>query len=816
MRSLTDNGVRDLYGTARQTRATSSGCSETASTLTGWQPQAKLGDGSTGSQRRPSPRPAALRLPPDRTSRRWGKAQVSRPLSVLFVWLAMILSFAVAAQAAEFDGGDGTAASPYQIATAEQLVAIANDPNLLTKYFTLVADIDLDPNLPGGQVFTHAPIAADDNVYRGSSVAYTGRFYGGGHAIRHLTIEAEGMQYVGLFGRIGTRGRVYDLALEDVRVTAADHAGAMAGFNEGGLTNCSVTGELRVPAGGSWIGGLVGINAGSLLDCRADVTLTAGDGGLMLGVLAGMHRGGMVGCQAAGGLFSGAKSLYLGGLAGACTGGIIRESQATAAVVGGDGSWALGGLAGRADSESVIAGCRADGEVAGGQRSHDLGGLVGTCFGVEVENCHAGGAVTGGDASSCVGGLLGSYVGTAVRNSYATGTVSGFRMLGGFAGRVQTGSEVVDCHAAGRVLRGDKSWGQGGFVGHIDRSDVRIQGCFWDMERSQASASAAGVGLTTAQMQNPQVFRTAGWDLAGDPTDGAADLWLVSGGDSGPQLAIFADPCQVHVLEGVGTSSDPYRIATAEDLGAMGRYSRSAWYRLTADIDLAGITWSAPVVSSFAGVLDGRGHRIRSLTIRCEGRDHVGLFGRIERDAWVYDLGLEGVDVAVSGKSLGAGGLAGENAGYVATCYVTGTLVGDGGSRSLGGVIGANWLGVVTDCWTTAEVRATAGVGQAGGLVGYNYMGAIANCYAAGRVFGEGDSQSGLVGYSSEHAAAGSCYYLAASAGGGPDRGPGVAVSVEQMMQRATFVDWDFGKTWTVCEGKGYPRLRWEQVECGE
>jgi hypothetical protein len=733
----------------------------------------------------------------------------------VFLCVVSVVSLVRSAAAAEFAGGDGTAASPYQIANAEQLLSIGNDPNLLTKYFTLIADIDLDPNLPGGQVFAHAPIAADDNVYRGSSVSYSGRFYGGGHVIRHLTIEAEGMQYVGLFGRVGTRGRVYDLALEDVRIKAADHAGAMAGFSEGGLTNCSVTGELRVPAGGSWVGGLVGINAGSLLDCTADVTLTAGERGLMLGVLAGMHRGGMAGCEAAGSLSAGDQSLYLGGLAGGCAGGVIRDSHAAVTIVGGDGSWALGGLAGHADAESVIMGCRADGEVAGGQRSHDLGGLIGACFGVEIENCRAGGDVTGGEASYNVGGLLGSCLGTTIRDCYAVGTVSGFRLLGGFAGRVQTGSEIVNCHATGRVLRGDRPWGLGGFAGHVDRSDVHVTACFWDKEKSQASASAAGVGLTAAQMQDPRVFRDAGWDLAGDRTDGTADLWLAPQGSRGPELALFADPCQVHVLEGTGTSSDPYRIATAEDLGAIGRYSRSAWYRLTADIDLSGITWSGPVVATFAGVFDGRGHRIRSLTIRGEGRDHVGLFGRIESEAWVFDLGLEGVDVAVSGKSLGVGGLTGENAGYVGTCYTTGRLLADDGCRSVGGLVGANWLGVVADCYTTAAVRATTGTAQAGGLVGYSYMGAIINCYAAGSVRGKGETRGGLTGRGSEHAGAENCYYLAASAGD-RDGGQGVAASSEQMMRRTTFVEWDFGKTWNICEGEGFPRLRWEQVPCGE
>jgi hypothetical protein len=27
---------------------------------------------------------------------------------------------------------------------------------------------------------------------------------------------------------------------------------------------------------------------------------------------------------------------------------------------------------------------------------------------------------------------------------------------------------------------------------------------------------------------------------------------------------------------------------------------------------------------------------------------------------------------------------------------------------------------------------------------------------------------------------------------------------------------WDFDTIWTICEGKDYPRLGWEGIECGE
>jgi hypothetical protein len=731
---------------------------------------------------------------------------------------AIVLSFASSARALEFAGGVGTPAAPYQIATARQLVSIGDDPNLLGKYFALVDDIDLDPNLPGGQVFTHAVIAYDDDPYTGRLVAYTGRFYGQGHTIRHLTIDGAGMQYLGLFGRIGATGRVYDLALDDVCIRATDHAGGLVGFGEGGLTNCSVTGCIRGPERSSWLGGLVGINAGTMIDCRADVTLTAGDHGLMLGLLAGMHRGGMINCRAGGALASGSESLYLGGLAGACVGGTVRDSHASGLVAGGDKSWALGGLAGRVDSESVIADCSAGGAITAGGRSHDLGGLIGTCFGAEIADCFATGEVTGAEGSHSLGGLLGSCLGVAISDCYATGTVSGFRTLGGFVGCVQAGTSIAHCHAVGRVLRGIRPWGRGGFAGRIDSpADVRVTGCFWDVEASRASTSAAGTGLTTAQMQDVRTFQAAGWDMAGERADGTADLWLIPQEGRYPVLAAFSDSHQPHVLKGMGISSDPYRIATAEDLGAMGRYSRSAWYRLTADIDLSGIRWFAPPVAAFDGVFDGHGHRVKFLTLHGDTRDYFGLFGRVGRSGWVFDLGLEDALIDVPDDSLRVAPLAGENAGHIVNCYVTATVVAGRNCRSLSGLVGVNWLGVVSDCYTVAEMHAAAGSSQVGGLVGFNYMGTLTNCYTAGRVLSENAKSVGaLAGYSSEHAATDSCYYLAASAGGGPDRGAGVSLTAEQMMQRATFVDWDFDDTWTLCEGKGYPHLHWEGTGCDE
>ena len=62
---------------------------------------------------------------------------------------AIIILITTSVYAYDFAAGTGEPNNPYQIATAEQLISIGTDPNLLDKHFVLINDIDLDPNLPG-------------------------------------------------------------------------------------------------------------------------------------------------------------------------------------------------------------------------------------------------------------------------------------------------------------------------------------------------------------------------------------------------------------------------------------------------------------------------------------------------------------------------------------------------------------------------------------------------------------------------------------------------------------------------------------------
>jgi hypothetical protein len=158
-----------------------------------------------------------------------------------------LLAASMPASAARFAGGTGRPDDPYQIATAEQLIAIGQDPNLLGKHFVLTKDLDLDPNAPGGKIFSKAVIAANSSrtkEFKGA--VFAGRLDGKGHKIRHLTLQGDAIGYLGLFGRTGPDAEISNLTLEDARIGGSgSYIGGLVGYNQGRIVNCHVTGSYR-------------------------------------------------------------------------------------------------------------------------------------------------------------------------------------------------------------------------------------------------------------------------------------------------------------------------------------------------------------------------------------------------------------------------------------------------------------------------------------------------------------------------------------------------------------------------------------------
>ena len=120
-------------------------------------------------------------------------------------------------------------------------------------------------------------------------------------------------------------------------------------------------------------------------------------------------------------------------------------------------------------------------------------------------------------------------------------------------------------------------------------------------------------------------------------------------------LALLTTPAAA--AGGSGTASSPYLIATAAELQSINN-NLGAYYRLTADIDLAGYTWTPIGITSagFFGELDGDGHTIKNLALS-RTDSSAGLFHSLTSGATIKDLTLQ--DCTVTSTANWCGVLAG-------------------------------------------------------------------------------------------------------------------------------------------------------------
>ena len=266
------------------------------------------------------------------------------------------------------DDGQGN----YTVTSAEGLKNIAklvNDGNTDID-ITLTSDIDLS-----GIDWT--PIGIDYNHQ------YTGTFDGGGHTITGLTVTGSD-QYAGLFGRIGSGGKVMNVKLEGVQIESNNdwsYAGGVAGNSDGNIENCSVSGSV---SSRHTAGGVVGQQfGGSITLCGSSATVKGT--GEVGGVAGGTNNGAILtACYATGNVtFERASTIntFAGGVVGTNGGGILTACYAWGSVTGsgsGSGTVYTGGVTGSNDLGTLTACYHAKGTVSGPDGT--TGGVAGRNF----------------------------------------------------------------------------------------------------------------------------------------------------------------------------------------------------------------------------------------------------------------------------------------------------------------------------------------------------------------------------------------------------------------------------------------------------
>ena len=493
---------------------------------------------------------------------------------------------------------------------------------------------------------------------------------------------------------------------------------------------------------------------------------------------------------------------------------------------------------------------------------------TGSCIGIlagansgHVTNCYSTGAVSG---EGEVGGLVGENDGH-VNNGYSTGMVSGKSYVGGLVGHNDDGS-ITASYSTGAVR------GEGAIGGLVGRGNRDVDHSFWDVETSGQSQSEGGVGLTTAQMMDPEFIGLNGW--SDDPN------WILDSGHDYPHLTWEGMPGQsipepiIDWMNGMGTADNPYEIVRTDQLVKIGKASL-LWdkhFILCADISLMGKTWPVPVIPEFWGTFDGNGFTISHLTIT--GRNKLGLFGQLREGAQVMDLGVVDANVVGTGSHVGiiayhnngnvinsystgmvsgvsyVGGLVGSNDGSITASYSTGMVSGDSyvgglvgwsdgsitascstgsvsGDRSVGGLVGFNFNyhgGSITASYSTGSVHGDQWVGGLVGITG----GEVINSYSTGKVSGN-HVVGGLAGKSNSSGKVVSSFWDIQTSGpwkmcgyqaGAVGCDDSFGLTTAQMQTASTFVEagWDFANEmengiddiWWIDEGQDYPRLWWE------
>lgn len=243
------------------------------------------------------------------------------------------------------DPGDGYTVSEdgntYTVYTDDGLMAWAEaaqgNPSLNC---TLTHDIDLSGT-------EWEPVGDRNNVY-------TGTFDGNGHTISNLTITKENLSFgddCGMFGRVGTNATIKDLTLESVRLNVGADGipiGALAGSNQGTISNCKVSGNISVTNN---------------------------------------------------------EMQYVGGIVGWMESGVIQYCHSSASIQGGNSEYVGGVLGGEYITATVIKGCSFSGSVTG---NRFVGGIVGYCRSFDKKTaCYSTGSLssTGGFAGGIVGAL---------------------------------------------------------------------------------------------------------------------------------------------------------------------------------------------------------------------------------------------------------------------------------------------------------------------------------------------------------------------------------------------------------------------------
>jgi hypothetical protein len=695
----------------------------------------------------------------------------------------------------KYSGGTGEPNDPYQIATAADLIALGEIPEDYDKHFVLTADLDLDPNLPGGRVFGKAviaPMAKPAAVWeaRPPNPPFAGVLDGGGHTISHLTITGD--DYLGLFGQLASGAEVRNLALADVNIVGSSgYVGGLVALSGGRIRASYVTGQVH---GEFVVGGLAGDTGGLITACYAQVRVS---GTLSVGGFVGSADGTIVHCYAAG------------------------------EVLPAEGSGSFGGFTGEEGTRGSIQGCLWDTEVSG----------------IRVSGC-----AIGFDTAALMEPNAYSLNGWAGDPNWVLDGGRDYPRLAweGRPGQA-IGEPVIDFLAGSGMPEDPYQIATAGQLARLGTASI-----LWD----KALALTADLDVNGIEIR--RIGICSGSDFRGS-FDGRGhtirNLTLDASDQCVRYLGLFG---WIHSqgrvsnlnLERAVIQGEGERIA---GLGALAAFNEGILSNCTATNVWVG---GQPPDEEMSALLGGLVGENRGSIDHCRvsgnvgGGYHIGGLVGLNYGSIAHCR----ADAAVYGRLSLTGGLVGSNVwtsirahdgtllvyqGVIKNSCATGQVTGAEKAYDMGGLVGSNLGGDIVGCYATGAV---SGRRRVGGLAGYNggtlinsyargdvagqntagglaamNAGTVTACYATGAVTGD-ENLGGLVGLNSFGDISRSFWDIRTSGLAGSAGGTGRTTAELQMVQTFLAAGWDFvGETtsgtegtWWIEEGKDYPRLWWE------
>jgi hypothetical protein len=333
--------------------------------------------------------------------------------------------------------------------------------------YCLGANVDLS------SVPTWTPIGDDTTPFDGSldglscldPVNLTGC---ASYVIANLTSSGSS---AGLFGYIGSKGRVVRLGVVNANIGGDGISGSIAARNDGSILNAFGVAKVF---GGSLAGGLVGLNLGSISQSFADAFVQGTGNGV-------------------------------GGLVASNSAGVIGQPVIT-------NSFSMGRVVGGGPFYSVCC----------------AGGLVGENSGL-ISQSSSVDAVTG--SANAAGGLVGVNNGT-IYDSYAAGRVDLYSYLGHFGGFSGANlQKIQNAFALGAVVNNGGTLTYAGFNGYNDPLESTITSSYWDLKTTQQNTSDGGQPIADNRLKRRLLagFDSVAWQISpGEsyPYLMAQNMWL--------------------------------------------------------------------------------------------------------------------------------------------------------------------------------------------------------------------------------------------------------------------------------------------------